>query len=165
MDRALICSKLGLDPAKATDDEILGALDALVKAQADGATAAAACTAAQAELATIKARALEADAAAFVLAHKARIKPDAEASVLASFKAHPEATQALFASLADPVAAPATARARIDASAAATPGARDTSANKSADQAKHIASVAAREGISRRDAMSIARREKPELWS
>jgi len=167
MDRALIYSKLGLDPAKATDDEILGALDALVKAQA---TAAAACTAAQAELATIKARALESDAAAFVLAHKARIKPDAEASVLASYKANPEATQALFATLADLPerrhdAAPATARARIDASAAATPGARDTSANIRADQAKHIASVAARDGISRRDAISIARREKPELWS
>jgi hypothetical protein len=169
MDRALICSKLGLDPAKATDDEILGALDALVKAQADGATAAAACTAAQAELATIKARALEADAAAFVLAHKARIKPDAEASVLASYKANPEATQALFATLADLPerrhdAAPATARARIDASAAATPGARDPSDDKQAQRLACVAGVAARDNISRREAMGIARREKPELW-
>jgi hypothetical protein len=168
MDRALICSKLGLDPAKATDDGILGALDALVKAQADGATAAAACTAAQAELATIKARALDEAAAAFVLAHKARIKPDAEASVLASYKANPEATQALFATLADPAAtpAPATARARIQAATAGTPGDRDPAAFDKANQrAAHIASVAARDNLSRREAVGIARREKPELWS
>jgi len=166
MDRALICSKLGLDPAKATDDEILGALDALVKAQADGATAAAACTAAQAELATIKARALEADAAAFVLAHKARIKPDAEASVLASFKANPEATQALFATLAEPAAAPATVRARIQAATAGTPGDRDPAAfDKGNQRAAFIAQVASRDSLSRRDAVVVARREKPDLWS
>ena len=165
MDRAQICSKLGLDPAKATDDEILGALDALVAAKAAGETATAEATAAKSELATIKARALEADAAAFVLAHKARIKPDAEASVLASYKANPEATQALFATLADPAAAPATARARIDASAAATPGARDPAADKSAARTALIASVAARDNLSRREAICIARREKPELWS
>jgi len=171
MDRALICSKLGLDPAKATDEEILGALDALVAAKADGEAATAACKAATEELATIKARALEADAAAFVLAHKARIKPDAEASVLASFKANPEATQALFATLADLPerrhdAAPATARARIQAATAGTPGDRDPAAfDKGNQRAAHIASVAARDNLSRREAVGIARREKPELWS
>jgi hypothetical protein len=165
MDRSIICAKLGLDPAKATDDEILGALDALVKAQADGAAATAACKAATDELATIKARALDEAATAFVLAHKARIKPDQEATVLASYKANPQGTQALFATLADPAAAPATARARIQAGAAATPGDRDPTADKSAARTALIASVAARDNLSRREAICIARREKPELWS
>jgi len=162
MDRNIICQKLGLDPAKATDEEILGALDVLVAAKADGEAVTAECTAAKSELATIKARALEADAVAFVLAHKARIKPDQEATVLAQFKANAEGTKALFGSLAEP----ATARARIQASAAATPGERDPAAfDKGNQRAAHIASVAARDGLSRREAIGIARREKPELWN
>ncbi len=162
MDRNIICQKLGLDPAKATDEEILGALDVLVAAKADGEAVTAECTAAKSELATIKARALEADAVAFVLAHKARIKPDQEATVLAQFKANAEGTKALFGSLAEP----ATARARIQASAAATPGDRDPAAfDKGNQRAAHIASVAARDGLSRREAIGIARREKPELWN
>lgn len=166
MDRALICSKLGLDPAKATDDEILGALDALVKARTDGEAATAECTAAKTELATIKARALDADATAFVLAHKARIKSDQEATVLASYKANPDATKALFGALAEAAPAQATARARIQASAAATPGDRDPAAfDKGNQRAAHIATVAARDNLSRREAIGIARREKPELWS
>lgn len=166
MDRALICSKLGLDPAKATDDEILGALDALVKARTDGEAATAECTAAKTELATIKARALDADATAFVLAHKARIKSDQEATVLASYKANPDATKALFGALAEAAPAQATARARIQASAAATPGDRDPAASDKGNQrAAHIATVAARDNLSRREAIGIARREKPELWS
>jgi hypothetical protein len=166
MDRALICSKLGLDPAKATDDEILGALDALVKARTDGEAATAEATAAKHELATIKARALEADATAFVLAHKARIKSDQEATVLASYKANPDATKALFGALAEAAPTQATARARIQASAAATPGDRDPAATDKGNQrAAHIATVAARDNLSRREAIGIARREKPELWS
>jgi hypothetical protein len=166
MDRNIICQKLGLDPAKATDDEILGALDVLVKASADGAAAAAECTAAKNELATIHARALEADAAAFVQAHKARIKTDQEATVIAQFKANPDATKALFGTLADPAPAAATARARIQASAAGTPGDRDPAAfDKGNQRAAHIAQVAARDSLSRREAIGIARREKPELWN
>ena len=170
MDRALICSKLGLDPAKATDDEILGALDALVKARTDGEAATAEATAAKNELATIKARALEADATAFVLAHKARIKSDQEATVLASYKANPDAVKALFGALAEAGTGLAcqapTARARIQASAAATPGDRDPAATDKGNQrAAFIATVAARDNLSRREAIGIARREKPELWS
>jgi hypothetical protein len=159
MDKNAICAALGLDPATAMDEQILGAIDAL---KASAQTATAECTAAKTELATIQARQAEAEADAFLAAHAARIQ-DA-ATVRARYLADPAGVKALFGSLA---AAPQVdpARARISARDARTPADASSSPDTSAARTKFVATVAARDGSSRRDAMAVARRERPELWA
>lgn len=159
MDMQTICQKLGLDPATAKEADVIAAIDALLAAKAEAATAKTECTAAQAELATVRAKQLDADCAAFVLAHKVRIKD--VAAVSAQFKAHPEATQALFGALTDQ--APA-ASARVLARSQGNPGDRDADEDKGAMRSAAIARVAARDSIPRREAVAIARREQPDLW-
>jgi len=159
MDKNAICAALGLDPAAATDEQIMAAIEAL---KANAQTATAECTAAKGELAVIKARQDLADADAFCTAHAARIQ-DA-ATVRARYLADPEGVKALFGSLAAPQADPAR-QARLCARDARTPGEAANSQDKGAERNKLVAHVAARDSISRRDAMCVARRERPELWA
>jgi CheY-like chemotaxis protein len=135
----------------------------LVEALKAGAqTATAECTAAKGELAAIKARQAEADADAFCTAHAARIQN--AATVRARYLADPEGVKALFGSLAAPQADPAR-QPHICARDAKTPGEAANSQDKGAERSKLVAHVSARDNISRRDAMCVARRERPELWA
>jgi len=145
-------------------DDAADVVAAVTKLVSDHAAALAKCTAAETSLSAVQAKQLDADADAFVLLHKARIK-NADA-VKVQFRKDPEATKALFGSLED-VPAETRARARVlSRAAASTPADRDTASatGKRAAQSTLIATIAARDGISRREAMSLARREKPELW-
>jgi len=159
MDKNAICAALGLDPASATDEQIMAAIEAL---KAGAQTATAECTAAKGELAAIKARQAEADADAFCTAHAARIQN--AATVRARYLADPEGVKALFGSLAAPQADPAR-QSHICARDARTPGEAADTQDKGAERGKLVAHVSARDGISRRDAVCVARRERPELWA
>lgn len=153
-------------------DDTADVVAAVTKLVSDAAAATTECTAAktkcteaQTALATIQAKQADAEADAFVVLHKARIKDPA--AVKAQFRKDPEGTKALFGSLDDSAAAPG---ARVLARASAsTPGdhaaTEATAVARSGERAKVIARIAQERGCSRREAYAIAERENKELFA
>ena len=169
---AAVRKALGL----ADDGDVVAAVTKLVS---DNAAAQTTCTkakedldAAQAiakkatdDLAAVQAKQLDAEAEAFVLAHKARIK-DVD-KVRAQFKTNPECTRALFGSLVDvPAASGARTLSREDTQ---TPADRDATAHatdsRQAEIAKIVSSIGKERGVKATEAFAIAEREHPELFT
>jgi phage I-like protein len=166
MDIKTLATKLGLDPEKATEQDVLAAIDALLQAKTDGVAAQAAAKTAQDELAAARVAQRKQDCDAFISAHKAQIQD--EAPVRAQFMQDPDATKALFGAFRAAPAQDAPTPRSLHRAATSNPGARDDAAaasvTRGAERNAAIARVAAREGIGRREAVSIARRETPDLW-
>jgi len=148
-------------------DDSADMVQAVKKLVSDSASATAQATEAKTALAAVQAKQLDAEADAFVTLHQARIK-NADA-VKAQFRKDPEATKALFGSLADAPAATTTRQTRVLARAdASTPAdaaaATAASAQCAQERARVIASIQKDQGCTYRAAYAIAERTRRDLF-